>query len=132
VCAGPVLRDLRQGKSVLSVLGTRLTMVADTVKVGSEAVSSWLVSALLETGRRGSRPRARSCVWCACCRLLPQFTPARALMWGTILAIWGTGAVVMSSSRALDIKRVSQHDPSSLHALLLVWRVCVTEAVPSR
>lgn len=28
------------------------------------------------------------------------------MMWGTILAIWGTGALVMSSSRALGISRV--------------------------
>lgn len=41
------------------------------------------------------------------CRLLPQFTPGRALMWGSILALWGTGALVMSSSRALNIQRVS-------------------------
>lgn len=39
-------------------------------------------------------------------RLLPTFTPARAMMWGTILAMWGTGALVMSSSRALGIRRV--------------------------
>lgn len=39
-------------------------------------------------------------------RLLPVFSPGRALLWGTILAAWGTGAVVASSSRALDIRTV--------------------------
>lgn len=37
-------------------------------------------------------------------RLLPVFTPGRAMMWGTILALWGTGAVFASSSRALNIR----------------------------
>lgn len=39
-------------------------------------------------------------------RLLPTFTPGRALMWGSILALWGTAAVVASSSRALGIQTV--------------------------
>lgn len=39
-------------------------------------------------------------------RLLPVFSPGRALLWGTILAAWGTGAIVASSSRALDIRTV--------------------------
>lgn len=39
-------------------------------------------------------------------RLLPVFSPGRALLWGSILAAWGTGAVVASSSRALDIRTV--------------------------
>lgn len=41
-------------------------------------------------------------------RLLPIFTPGRAMMWGTILAMWGTGALVMSSTRALGISRVEE------------------------
>ena len=48
---------------------------------------------------------------CAMCRLLPVFTPGRAMMWGTILAMWGTGALVMSSSRALGIGRVRLFAP---------------------
>jgi hypothetical protein len=39
-------------------------------------------------------------------RLLPQFTPGRALLWGTILAMWGTAAVVVTAARRLDIQKV--------------------------
>ena len=54
------------------------------------------------------------------CRLLPQFTPGRAMMWGTILALWGTGAIVASSSRSLGIRRVSMQ-PSTCEAF---WPCC--------
>lgn len=37
-------------------------------------------------------------------RLLPEFTPGRAMMWGTILAMWGTGALVATAMRTLDIQ----------------------------
>eukprot|EP00891_Asterochloris_glomerata_P005458 jgi/Astpho2/5458/fgenesh1_pg.00077_%23_6_t len=37
-------------------------------------------------------------------RLLPEFTPGRAMLWGTILAVWGTAAVFASTARSLDIK----------------------------
>jgi len=64
-------------------------------------------------------------------RLLPVFTPGRALMWGSILALWGTGAIVASSSRALSI-RTARHlrcstaavEPFLLCLLSLDWR-CV-------
>ncbi|KAI3434849.1 hypothetical protein D9Q98_002903 [Chlorella vulgaris] len=36
-------------------------------------------------------------------RLLPKFTPGRALLWGTILALWGTGAVVATTAKQLEI-----------------------------
>lgn len=39
-------------------------------------------------------------------RLLPEFTPGRAMLWGTILAVWGTAAVVASTAKSLDIKTV--------------------------
>lgn len=41
-------------------------------------------------------------------RLLPQFTPGRALLWGTILAMWGTGAVVVTAARRLDITKMEE------------------------
>ncbi len=31
-------------------------------------------------------------------------TPGRAFLWGTILAVWGTMAVVASAKSTLDIK----------------------------
>ena len=37
------------------------------------------------------------------CRLLPELTPGRAMMWGTILAMWGTCAAVALTARQLDI-----------------------------
>jgi hypothetical protein len=36
-------------------------------------------------------------------RLLPEFTPGRAMFWGTVLALWGTAAVVLTTARRLDI-----------------------------
>lgn len=37
-------------------------------------------------------------------KLLPDPTPGRALAWGGTLAIWGTGAIVMTSCKYLGIK----------------------------
>lgn len=39
-------------------------------------------------------------------RLLPEFTPGRAMLWGSILAVWGTAALVVSTAKSLDIKTV--------------------------
>lgn len=40
-------------------------------------------------------------------RLLPELTPGRAFLWGTILAVWGTGALAAGAARGLDIKDAS-------------------------
>ena len=40
-------------------------------------------------------------------RLLPEFTPGRAMLWGSILAVWGTAAIVMSTAKTLGIHTVS-------------------------
>ena len=40
-------------------------------------------------------------------RLLPEFTPGRAMLWGSILAVWGTAALVVSTAKSLDIKTVT-------------------------
>ena len=37
-------------------------------------------------------------------RVLPEMTPGRALMWGTIVALWGTGALVASTAKYLGIE----------------------------
>lgn len=36
-------------------------------------------------------------------RLMPEYTPARAMLWGSIIALWATGAVTASVARSLDI-----------------------------
>lgn len=42
-------------------------------------------------------------------RLMPEYTPARAMLWGSILAVWGTAILTASVARQLDI-----HDVRSL------------------
>lgn len=36
-------------------------------------------------------------------KLFPDFTPGRALMWGTLLAVWGTSAVAVRTAKAMGI-----------------------------
>lgn len=48
-------------------------------------------------------------------RLMPIYTPGRALLWGTVLAAWGTAAAVASSARALGVQNVSEA-PEALRA----------------
>lgn len=36
-------------------------------------------------------------------RLMPEYTPARAMLWGSIMAVWATGAITASVARSLDI-----------------------------
>jgi hypothetical protein len=48
-------------------------------------------------------------------RVLPEFTPGRALMWGTILAMWGTAAAVSLTARQLDIENAADA-PTKLRA----------------
>jgi len=36
-------------------------------------------------------------------RLMPDYTPGRALMWGSVLAVWGTAAIVLRSAKSLEI-----------------------------
>lgn len=40
-------------------------------------------------------------------RLLPEFTPGRAFFWGTILAVWGTAALTITTCRHLGIEKVT-------------------------
>lgn len=53
-------------------------------------------------------------------RLLPEFTPGRAMFWGTVLAMWGTAAIVMSTAKSLDIHTVRPVNP----CLLLLHACC--------
>ncbi len=41
-------------------------------------------------------------------RVLPEMTPGRALLWGTMLAIYGTSAVVMSTASYLEINSLGE------------------------
>ena len=50
-------------------------------------------------------------------RLLPKFTPGRAFFWGTVLALWGTGALVAGTARSLDIHS-AEEAPGRLRPLL--------------
>lgn len=50
-------------------------------------------------------------------RLMPVYTPGRALLWGTVLAAWATAAAVASSARALGVTRVEEA-PEKLRACL--------------
>lgn len=73
-------------------------------------------------------------------RLLPEFTPGRAMFWGSIIAVWGTAALVMSAAKSLDIKTVcvtqtllgSDRSPSAIctslhpHVSGLLYSVTVT------
>lgn len=43
-------------------------------------------------------------------RLLPQLSPGRAFLWGSILALWGTAGLAMSTARHLDIHSVSHSE----------------------
>jgi len=40
-------------------------------------------------------------------RLLPEMTPGRALLWGSVLAVWATSAAVLRAARALEIRSVA-------------------------
>lgn len=36
-------------------------------------------------------------------KLFPDFTPGRALLWGSLLAVWGTSAVAVRTAKAMGI-----------------------------
>lgn len=44
-------------------------------------------------------------------RLLPKFTPGRAFFWGSVLAAWGTTAIVLTTARHLDIQSWKEAGP---------------------
>ena len=53
-------------------------------------------------------------------RLLPEFTPGRAMLWGSILAVWGTAALVVSTAKSLDIKTVTFSSHHDVHSALQI------------
>lgn len=50
-------------------------------------------------------------------QLLPRFTPGRALLWGSILAAWGTAAAAVGAGRAVGAQRLEDL-PAALRARL--------------
>lgn len=50
-------------------------------------------------------------------RLLPAMTPGRAMLWGTVLAVWGTAALVASTARSLGIQGAEDAGPKLRAAL---------------
>ena len=65
-------------------------------------------------------------------RLLPEFTPGRAMLWGSILAVWGTAALVVSTAKSLDIKTVtfsSHQDVCTAHSTLQTGIFCQVKAI---
>ncbi|KAK2076634.1 hypothetical protein QBZ16_005394 [Prototheca wickerhamii] len=55
-------------------------------------------------------------------RLLPKFTPGRALFWGSVLAAWGTAATVASAARHLGIGSWEEAGPRLREARLAPLR----------
>ena len=53
-------------------------------------------------------------------RLLPEFTPGRAMLWGTVIAMWATGAVVASAMRNLDIQG-AEDASSKIRSVVAPW-----------
>ena len=53
-------------------------------------------------------------------RLLPELTPGRAMLWGTVIAIWATSAVVATTMRNLDING-TQDASSKMRAVVGPW-----------
>lgn len=55
-------------------------------------------------------------------RLMPQYTPGRALLWGSIIALWGSGAIFMTAAKGLDIHAVRPFcQEHVLHAALQIY-----------
>ena len=52
-------------------------------------------------------------------RLLPEYTPGRALLWGSVIALWGSGAIFMTAAKGLNIHAVRPLHPAVLGTLLL-------------
>jgi hypothetical protein len=45
-------------------------------------------------------------------RLMPTYTPGRALLWGSVLAAWGTGALAASAARSFGIREPADVGPA--------------------
>jgi len=63
-------------------------------------------------------------------RLLPEYTPGRALVWGSILALWGTSVVVMRAARSLDITSVDDANGKLSGAAAPIVSGCATYLSP--
>lgn len=53
-------------------------------------------------------------------RLLPEFTPGRAMLWGTVIAMWATGAVVATAMKNLEIEGAADAS-GKIRAVVAPW-----------
>lgn len=53
-------------------------------------------------------------------RLLPEFTPGRALLWGSIMAVWVTAGSFVTLKKALGIQSAADA-PERLSVLIVPW-----------
>lgn len=61
-------------------------------------------------------------------RLLPELTPGRAMLWGTVLAIWATGALVATAMKNLEIQGAADA-PGKLKAIFTPFVAGVNESL---
>jgi hypothetical protein len=71
-------------------------------------------------------------------RVLPELTPGRAMLWGTVLAVWATGAVVATAMRNLEIQGAADAPEklrlifapfvAGVHEVLAPWRSTLSTA----
>lgn len=61
-------------------------------------------------------------------RLLPVFTPGRAFFWGSVLALWGSAAAVMSIGKSLGIKKAEDTN-QVLADVLRPWSEAVRQSL---
>lgn len=71
-------------------------------------------------------------------RVLPELTPGRAMLWGTVLAIWATGALVATTMKSLEIQGAADAPEklklifapfvAGVHETLAPWRSTLSTA----
>lgn len=82
--------------------GASIFSVADGRKLASEPArhaTAWEAARAARVARASIETPLLAGV-----RVMPVYSPGRALLWGTVLAAWGTGAIVASTARSLEIR----------------------------